>query len=325
MKSFLVYFCISLVAVLCIGLFFLMPTLLVYSPLFVVAGVFIYAAAYFHGAKFKAIKDGIATYIQDCNELNNHITELRDSFVGMRKTDYGEATYQNISKYNYKRNLNTKYAPNIYDCSRQICDSARKQPFKYICKYFNIKETKESLDQFEQILNNFDAAEEGKVLSRKKRTDILASIDKDIPWVIKKLFKKRLEKELGFEEFRFDEVFYPTFSFRYVSSGGKSGTQFDVTFDIPMLERFCSYLSDVAKFKASAEGQRRLMTPALRRHIIARDNHTCKLCGNSTMVEPNLLLEVDHIIPVSKGGLTAEDNLQTLCWKCNRHKGAKIA
>ena len=28
-------------------------------------------------------------------------------------------------------------------------------------------------------------------------------------------------------------------------------------------------------------------------------------------------------LPVSKGGLTTEDNLQTLCWRCNRSKGAK--
>ena len=38
----------------------------------------------------------------------------------------------------------------------------------------------------------------------------------------------------------------------------------------------------------------------------------------------NLLLEVDHIIPISKGGKTEPDNLQTLCWKCNRTKSNKI-
>ena len=34
---------------------------------------------------------------------------------------------------------------------------------------------------------------------------------------------------------------------------------------------------------------------------------------------------LDHIIPVSKGGCTVEDNLQTLCWKCNRAKSNKMA
>lgn len=38
----------------------------------------------------------------------------------------------------------------------------------------------------------------------------------------------------------------------------------------------------------------------------------------------NLLLEIDHIIPVSKGGRTEEENLKTLCWKCNRSKSNKI-
>ncbi|MBR2352886.1 MAG: HNH endonuclease, partial [Clostridia bacterium] len=34
-------------------------------------------------------------------------------------------------------------------------------------------------------------------------------------------------------------------------------------------------------------------------------------------------LEVDHIIPVSKGGKSTLDNLQTLCERCNRGKGTK--
>ena len=67
------------------------------------------------------------------------------------------------------------------------------------------------------------------------------------------------------------------------------------------------------------------MTNKLREFIKERDNFTCCNCGNSIHIEPNLLLEIDHIIPVSKGGYTVEENLQTLCWKCNRSKSNKIA
>ena len=62
----------------------------------------------------------------------------------------------------------------------------------------------------------------------------------------------------------------------------------------------------------------------LRQFILERDKYTCKFCGNSTSKEPNLLLEVDHIIPVSKWGESTPQNLQTLCWKCNRSKSDKV-
>ena len=70
--------------------------------------------------------------------------------------------------------------------------------------------------------------------------------------------------------------------------------------------------------------QRRLVTPAMRESIKIRDNYTCCKCGNSIYNEPNLLLEVAHIIPISKGGRTELNNMQTLCWKCNREKSNKI-
>jgi hypothetical protein len=35
---------------------------------------------------------------------------------------------------------------------------------------------------------------------------------------------------------------------------------------------------------------------------------------------PNVVLEVDHILPVSKGGDNSSDNLITACYDCNRGK-----
>ena len=98
----------------------------------------------------------------------------------------------------------------------------------------------------------------------------------------------------------------------------------DITLDIENLNKFVIYLSELVKFRKSVAGQRALMTTAMREKIKKRDKYTCKNCKNNLNNEPNLLLEIDHIIPLSKGGITSEDNLQTLCWKCNRSKGSKI-
>ena len=118
--------------------------------------------------------------------------------------------------------------------------------------------------------------------------------------------------------------YFPKYVFEYVSSGGNASTRCDVVMDIDNLNRFILFLSEKIKFNKSAAGQRALMTSKLRQHIKERDNFTCQNCGVSVQQEPHLLLEIDHIKPISKGGLTTEDNLQTLCWRCNRTKGTKI-
>jgi len=56
----------------------------------------------------------------------------------------------------------------------------------------------------------------------------------------------------------------------------------------------------------------------LRFKILIRDSCICKICGASPAKNPEVHLDVDHIIPYSKGGETLEENLRTLCSKCNR-------
>lgn len=67
-----------------------------------------------------------------------------------------------------------------------------------------------------------------------------------------------------------------------------------------------------------AKNQRKNMTAKLRRQICERDNYTCQICGKH--MPDGVGLQIDHIVPVSKGGKTVPSNLRVLCSKCN---GAK--
>lgn len=285
----------------------------------------IYEARYFKSESFLSTKERIQSYIRDCNELNAHIEDLRNTALIVNTVNEGIAEYKDTSEWAMKRPALAKRRsePYVHQCSRTVCDNASKAPFKYVCKYFGIKADEETLSKYEAILNNFEAAEDGKKALRNEREQILASISTDIPPMIREFSQKKLVERLGFDAVDFNAIYFPKYVFQYTSSGGNASTTCNVTMDITNLNKFVVYLSDLVKFRKSAAGQRALMTSKLRQQIKERDGYACRCCGVSVAQEPHLLLEIDHIVPVSKGGLTTEDNLQTLCWRCNRSKGAK--
>jgi len=57
--------------------------------------------------------------------------------------------------------------------------------------------------------------------------------------------------------------------------------------------------------------------------VMQRDGFRCVYCGVTP--EDGAKLVVDHRIPVSGGGLTADENLATACWPCNVGKSNKVA
>ena len=65
--------------------------------------------------------------------------------------------------------------------------------------------------------------------------------------------------------------------------------------------------------------ERELMTAGLRTKVMRRDSFRCCMCGAAAA--EGVTLHVDHILPVSHGGLSILENLQTLCAPCNLGKG----
>lgn len=56
----------------------------------------------------------------------------------------------------------------------------------------------------------------------------------------------------------------------------------------------------------------------IREKILIRDNFTCYWCGQ----EANT---ADHLLPISKGGISSEDNMVAACARCNSGKRDRIA
>lgn len=66
--------------------------------------------------------------------------------------------------------------------------------------------------------------------------------------------------------------------------------------------------------------ERKSLSNKTRFEIFKRDNFTCQYCGKSA---PEVVLNVDHIEPVSKGGTNDLFNLITSCFECNNGKSDK--
>lgn len=109
---------------------------------------------------------------------------------------------------------------------------------------------------------------------------------------------------------------------KYTSPKGNSSYK---KYDNYHFDRICEIYENWQKnkkFKITSLIERAKMSDSLRYDVLKRDGFRCKICGASA--EEGAKLHVDHIIPVSKGGKTEMNNLQTLCDRCNIGKSNKI-
>lgn len=279
---------------------------------------------YYESSEFAKIKDTCEVLMSTQREFNEYIIEKVESISRLFGTRVVRSTTINEDEYNYIRPYKKTITPFTAEVSAAVFASAENNPLEYVVKNFypNKAMYPEQIQKLRLLIEELETLREAKDIIENYKAEYKQYIE-DVPDYIMEEDEAGFYSRLGFANID-ESVLTVEYKFSYTSGGGLAQRSFTV----PMTEETIIELIKVLESKltasAFAKEQRTLMTKKLREFIKNRDDFTCCSCGNSTHKEPNLLLEIDHIIPIAKGGCTVEENLQTLCWKCNRSKGDKI-
>lgn len=112
------------------------------------------------------------------------------------------------------------------------------------------------------------------------------------PWILRRSFRRKTAKQIGRIILRAARLF-------------EAGDD-EAVLDLPFVHHIRRY---------SAKVQRDAIPTAVRADVLSVG--VCAACPNMER------LEVDHIMPWSRGGTHARENPQALCLPCNRSKWAK--
>ncbi len=234
-----------------------------------------------------------------------------------------------ISKINEINNLYTFYPLIPYD-QKYIYDNEKFyneiSPKDYLIYQLQIykDQVKTQIDfassnkfQFELYRNQLEAIEErGKYL-------------KDTKWYILKL--------LNYYELKLAEkkVIYPKMEYWikvtlclskingeiYEKKENNFSTNEILTLISRLKNKDGNFLKDREIWDSLCRVERGKVSNKIRFSVYKRDGYRCRYCHASDRFEN---LEIDHIIPISKGGKSTLNNLQTLCHRCNVEKGNQI-
>lgn len=279
---------------------------------------------YYESPEFFKIKETCEVLMSTQREFNEYITEKVQSISQLFGTKVVRNETINDDEYNYIRPYKKTITPFTAEVSTAVFASAENNPLEYIVKNFYPNKTmyKEQIQKLYLLVEELETLREAKQIIENYKVEYQQYLG-DVPDYIMEEDESGFYSRLGFANID-ESVLAVEYKFSYTSGGEMVQRSFMVLMTEETIVELIKVLEGKLTASAFAKEQRTLMTKKLREFIKNRDNFTCCNCGNSIHKEPNLLLEIDHIIPIAKGGCTVEDNLQTLCWKCNRSKSDKI-
>ena len=207
---------------------------------------------------------------------------------------YYEKFYDNISCSDYLIYQLQYLSPKIFDQVKKI-DSNKQKYQEYLCEVETIE-----FGQFQcpigklkldKLLNT-----EKSIVNKAVQTPV-TQFNITVTLYCSKINGRIYDRKI--QSFCVDEIF--SFINRLKN---KSGT----------------FYNDRDIWNSLCRVERGKVSNKMRFSIYERDGYRCRRCGIS---ERYAVLEIDHIIPISKGGKSTYGNLQTLCRKCNYEKGNK--
>lgn len=279
---------------------------------------------YYESEDFQKIKETCDVLMSSQREFNEYINEKVQSISKLFGTRVVRNETVTEDEHNYIRPYKKTISPFTAEVSATVFASAENNPLGYVVKYFypNKDVYPEQIQKLQLLVEELETLKEAKQIIENYKRDYQQYIE-NVPDFIMENDESGFYTRLGFAYID-ESVLTVEYRFSYTSGGGLAQRSFTVPMTEDTIVELVTMLESKLTASAFAKEQRALMTKKLRETIKTRDNYTCCGCGNSIYAEPNLLLEIDHIIPIAKGGLTEENNLQTLCWKCNRSKSDKI-
>ena len=279
---------------------------------------------YYSSEDFTRLKSTCDSLMSSQREFNEYIDEKVKSISGLFGTNIVREDTVIEDEYNYIHPYKKSLTPFTAEVSASVFASAENNPLDYVVKQFYSNKSlyPEQIQKLQLLVEELETLKEAKQIIENQKAEIQQYLS-EVPDFIMENDEDGFYSRLGFATIN-ENSLVVAYKFSYTSNAGYSQRSFNVPMTEETIVALIQKLEDKLTFTAFAKEQRSLMTSKLRRQIKERDKYTCQYCGNSINQEPNLLLEIDHKIPVSKGGLTEESNLQTLCWRCNRTKSNKL-
>lgn len=279
---------------------------------------------YYESEDFLRLKNVYDSLYKSQREFNDYI----DKKINTISSLFGKAVCRdetvNSDAYNTIRPYRKTVTPFTAEVSAAVFASAENNPIDYIIKIFypNKQDYPIQIQKLHTFIEDVEMLKDAKKIIDNYKVEFSKYIE-EVPDFILAEDRDGFYSRLGFADITEDSL-NVEYKFTYTSNGGYAQRSFAVPMTENTVVELIKRLENKLTFAEFKKEQRCMMTKKLREFIKQRDNYTCKCCGNSTYKEPNLLLEIDHIIPVAKGGVTEANNLQTLCWRCNRSKSDKL-